>query len=154
MPRISQFDGIIIGVFWDEGHHGRPHFHAYHGEHEASLDLAGEVIAGFLPRRILHPQGSGWSPHKVPEESGPVAVGGWDRRPLAPSRGDGHICSMPDAPPTRRGDALPAGYPEFLAEVKTRIAAARTRAALAVLGGLLVRDTRGRSAPGRPVDGL
>jgi Domain of unknown function (DUF4160) len=53
MPRISQFDGIIIGMFWDEGHHGRPHFHAYYGEHEASLDLGGEVIAGFLPTRIL-----------------------------------------------------------------------------------------------------
>ncbi len=53
MPRISQFDGIIIGMFWDEGHHGRPHFHAYYGEHEASIDLRGEVIAGFLPRRIL-----------------------------------------------------------------------------------------------------
>jgi len=40
-------------MYWREGHHGRPHFHAYYGEHEASLDLAGEVIAGELPRRQL-----------------------------------------------------------------------------------------------------
>jgi hypothetical protein len=35
-------------------------------------------------------------------------------------------------PPARRAAQLPADYPEFLAELKTRIAAARTRAALAV----------------------
>jgi hypothetical protein len=40
-------------MHWNEGHHGRPHFHAYYGEHEASLDLAGEIIAGELPRRQL-----------------------------------------------------------------------------------------------------
>jgi predicted nuclease of restriction endonuclease-like (RecB) superfamily len=39
--------------------------------------------------------------------------------------------------PARRGDALPIGYPEFLAEVKARIAAARTRAALAVNSELI-----------------
>jgi DUF1016 N-terminal domain len=44
---------------------------------------------------------------------------------------------MPGAPPARPGDALPVGYPEFLAEVKTRIAAARTRAALAVNSELI-----------------
>jgi hypothetical protein len=53
MPRISYFYGIIIGMFWDEGRHGRPHFHAYYGEHEASLDLAGEVIVGELPKPQL-----------------------------------------------------------------------------------------------------
>jgi len=53
MPRLSYFYGIIISMFWDEGHHGRPHFHAYYGEHEASLDLAGEIIVGELPKRQL-----------------------------------------------------------------------------------------------------
>jgi hypothetical protein len=53
MPRISYFHGIIISMFWDEGHHGRPHFHAYYGEHEASVDFAGEIIVGALPRRQL-----------------------------------------------------------------------------------------------------
>jgi hypothetical protein len=44
---------------------------------------------------------------------------------------------MPGAPPARRGDALPIGSPEFLAEVKAPIAAARTRAALAVNSELI-----------------
>ena len=39
--------------------------------------------------------------------------------------------------PIRRSDALPADYPQFLAEIKARIAAARTRAALAVNSELI-----------------
>jgi hypothetical protein len=53
MPRISEFYGITIGMYWGEGPHGCPHFHTYYGEHEASLDLAGEIIAGKMPRRQL-----------------------------------------------------------------------------------------------------
>jgi hypothetical protein len=53
MPRISYFYGITIKMYWREDHHSTPHFHAYYGEHEASLDLAGEIIAGFLPKRAL-----------------------------------------------------------------------------------------------------
>jgi hypothetical protein len=44
MPTISRFMGITITMYWDEGHHGRPHFHARFGEYRASLDLTGEVI--------------------------------------------------------------------------------------------------------------
>src|ERR1700722_1369987 len=39
--------------------------------------------------------------------------------------------------PTRRSDALPVDYPRFLADVKARIAGARTRALLAVNGELI-----------------
>jgi hypothetical protein len=53
MPRLSEFHGILISMFWDEGQHGRPHFHARYGEYRASLDLAGEIIVGELPRRQL-----------------------------------------------------------------------------------------------------
>jgi hypothetical protein len=53
MPSISHFYGITIWMYWNEGHHDRPHFHARYGEDRASLDLAGEIIAGELPRRIL-----------------------------------------------------------------------------------------------------
>jgi len=45
---------------------------------------------------------------------------------------------MPSPSPARRGDALPAGCPAFLAEAKARIAAARTRAALAVNSELIL----------------
>ncbi len=48
MPRLSEFYGIIISMFWDEGHHGRPHFHARYGEYRASFDFAGEIIVGEL----------------------------------------------------------------------------------------------------------
>ncbi|MGC2374036.1 MAG: hypothetical protein WA484_09200 [Solirubrobacteraceae bacterium] len=44
---------------------------------------------------------------------------------------------MSDVPPTRRTGARPAGYHELLAEVKARIAAARTRAVLAVNSELI-----------------
>jgi hypothetical protein len=53
MPQLSSFYGITIKMYWDEVHHSLPHFHAYYAEHEASLDLAGEVIAGGLPRSQL-----------------------------------------------------------------------------------------------------
>jgi hypothetical protein len=54
MPRISYFYGIAIWMYWDEGRHRRPHFHARYGEHTASLDIAGEIIVGYLPKRALH----------------------------------------------------------------------------------------------------
>ena len=47
------------------------------------------------------------------------------------------MCSMTGPPPIRRSDALPADYPQFLAEIKARIGAARTRAMLAVNGELI-----------------
>jgi predicted nuclease of restriction endonuclease-like (RecB) superfamily len=44
---------------------------------------------------------------------------------------------MSDPTPIHRSDALPADYPQFLAEIKARIGAARTRAVLAVNGELI-----------------
>lgn len=53
MPQISYFHGITIRMHWDEVHHSLPHFHARYGEHKASLDFAGEIIVGDLPKRQL-----------------------------------------------------------------------------------------------------
>lgn len=53
MPRISSFYGIAIYMYWDEGPHARPHFHARYADSAASVDLEGNVIAGGLPRRAL-----------------------------------------------------------------------------------------------------
>jgi hypothetical protein len=53
VPKLSFFYGITITMHWDEPHHSTPHFHAYYAEHEASLDLAGAVIAGDLPKPQL-----------------------------------------------------------------------------------------------------
>lgn len=40
-------------MYWDEGHHARPHFHARYGGQQASIAFDGEVLAGQLPRRAL-----------------------------------------------------------------------------------------------------
>lgn len=53
MPRISAFYGITIWMYWNEGVHARPHFHARYADQAASVDLSGAVIAGSLPRRAL-----------------------------------------------------------------------------------------------------
>jgi len=53
VPRISVFYGIAIWMYWNEGAHARPHFHARYQDQAASIDLAGEVIAGSLPPRAL-----------------------------------------------------------------------------------------------------
>lgn len=53
MPRISFFYGITIWMYWNEGAHARPHFHARYAGQAASIGLTGEPIAGTLPRRAL-----------------------------------------------------------------------------------------------------
>ena len=53
VPRISFFYGIGIWMYWNEGIHARPHFHARYAGRSATLDLDGGVIAGSLPRRAL-----------------------------------------------------------------------------------------------------
>ncbi|HEV8688440.1 MAG TPA: DUF4160 domain-containing protein [Gaiellaceae bacterium] len=52
MPRISQFYGIAIAMYYAE--HGVPHFHALYAGQEASVAIATlEVLAGSLPDRAL-----------------------------------------------------------------------------------------------------
>ncbi|MBK9945544.1 MAG: DUF4160 domain-containing protein [Kouleothrix sp.] len=52
MPQISQFYGIIIAMFFND--HVPPHFHAYYGGDEATINIeTGEVIDGRLPKRAL-----------------------------------------------------------------------------------------------------
>ena len=53
MPRISAFYGIAIYMYWNEGHHARPHFHARYSGRAASIDFDGNLIAGSLPARAL-----------------------------------------------------------------------------------------------------
>lgn len=52
MPKLSEFFGIAIYMYW--GDHGPPHFHARYGGEKASIaidDLS--VLAGDLPPRVL-----------------------------------------------------------------------------------------------------
>jgi hypothetical protein len=49
MPRISEFYGIVIYMYWSD--HAPPHFHAFYGEHEAQVRIDdGGILAGHLPR--------------------------------------------------------------------------------------------------------
>lgn len=52
MPRISEFFGIVIALYYQD--HSPPHFHALYAGHEALLRIDTlEVLAGSLPRRAL-----------------------------------------------------------------------------------------------------
>jgi hypothetical protein len=51
VPRLSSFYGIAVYMYWDEGIHARPHFHARYAGETASVDFDGNVIAGSLPAR-------------------------------------------------------------------------------------------------------
>ncbi len=52
MPRISEFYGIVITMYYAE--HGVPHFHALHVGQEASIAIDTlEVLAGSLSERTL-----------------------------------------------------------------------------------------------------
>jgi len=39
MPRICEFFGIVVSMFY--GDHNPPHFHAVYGEHEAMVGSGG-----------------------------------------------------------------------------------------------------------------
>ena len=52
MPEISRFFGIVIRMNF--GDHAPPHFHAYYGEHMASVAIStGFTLRGSLPPRVL-----------------------------------------------------------------------------------------------------
>ena len=52
MPRISEFYGIVIEMYFSD--HAPPHFHARYSGDEATVVIAtGEVLAGALPGRAL-----------------------------------------------------------------------------------------------------
>jgi hypothetical protein len=52
VPRISEFYGIVIAMYYRE--HGVPHFHAtYAGETVVIAIQTGDVIAGHVPARAL-----------------------------------------------------------------------------------------------------
>jgi hypothetical protein len=62
MPRLSEFYGIVISMYF--GDHNPPHFHAIYAEHEALVRIDdGSLLGGELPRtaarlveqwRVLH----------------------------------------------------------------------------------------------------
>lgn len=52
MPRVSEFFGIIIAMYYND--HVPPHFHAKYAESEAEIAIETlEIVEGSLPRRVL-----------------------------------------------------------------------------------------------------
>jgi hypothetical protein len=52
VPRISEFYGIVIAMYFRE--HPPPHFHARCGEYQAGIEISsGDLLWGSLPRREL-----------------------------------------------------------------------------------------------------
>jgi hypothetical protein len=73
IPRISFFYGIAIFMYWNEGVHAQPHFHARYAGVAASLAFDGTVIAGSLPRRA-HALVAEWA-----ELHGDELLANWER---------------------------------------------------------------------------
>lgn len=54
MPTLSIFFGIIVKMYNEKGsQHNVPHIHAEYQEHNAVLDLDGNVLEGDLPKAKL-----------------------------------------------------------------------------------------------------
>ncbi len=52
MPRVCEFYGIVIWLYYDE--HPPPHFHATYGEHVVQVAIDSlDVLAGNLPTRAM-----------------------------------------------------------------------------------------------------
>ncbi len=52
MPRIAEFDGVVLTMYF--GDHNPLHFHARYGEHEALLAIDDlQVLRGHLPSSKL-----------------------------------------------------------------------------------------------------
>ncbi len=54
MPRISEFFGIVIYMYWfDNKRHKKPHIHAVYQNNEAVFDLEGNCLSGDIGNRAL-----------------------------------------------------------------------------------------------------
>jgi len=52
MPKVSEFLGISIYVYWRD--HAPPHFHAVYGDHQAIVGIVElRLLGGALPPRPL-----------------------------------------------------------------------------------------------------
>lgn len=53
VPRVSEFYGIVIYMYWKD--HQPPHFHAIYAGHEALVRIEdGSFLRGQLPRTAAH----------------------------------------------------------------------------------------------------
>ncbi len=54
MPELSRFFNIVVKMlFADTRQHNKPHVHVFYAEHEASVGIDGELLAGSLPMKQM-----------------------------------------------------------------------------------------------------
>ena len=54
MPELSRFFSIVVKMLVvDDKQHNKPHVHVFYAEHEASVGIDGELLAGTLPARQM-----------------------------------------------------------------------------------------------------
>lgn len=54
MPTISQFYGIVVSMFFnDTEQHHLPHIHVQYSGNNATFDLEGNIIVGYLPKKQI-----------------------------------------------------------------------------------------------------
>lgn len=64
MPRLSQFYGIVVEMFYND--HPPPHFHARHGGDEALVEIStGRILRGWLPLRAKRLVGEWLEAHRA-----------------------------------------------------------------------------------------
>lgn len=51
MPKISEFNGVSIYLYYDD--HNPPHFHAIHGSNEIVVRISPiKILSGYFPAKI------------------------------------------------------------------------------------------------------
>ena len=50
MPKVSEFYGIVISMFFRKKEHNPPHIHVDYGKHEALISIKDLKITGKLPK--------------------------------------------------------------------------------------------------------
>lgn len=54
MPKIAEFYGIIIRMYFQQAEHNPPHIHALYGGNTAEFDIqTGEILDGELPPKAV-----------------------------------------------------------------------------------------------------
>jgi len=53
MPRLSEFYGIVIYMYFKGSEHKPAHIHAYYNEENVIVDLEGNVLDGDISSRAL-----------------------------------------------------------------------------------------------------
>lgn len=80
MPEISRFLGVVIAMYYND--HAPPHFHAWYGQYEITVQIETGLIEGRFPKGPLRHVLEWYEPHRT------ELLDNWDRarerQPLQP----------------------------------------------------------------------